>query len=87
MKLTCVAEYCRATNRPLPQWTITTQGTTATSSEALEVSVKIANETFQLDGSKKSEGAGREKLAKMVLKHIRKRDEMANAQQQTTTVV
>lgn len=81
------AEYCRFTHRPAPQWTVTTQGSSSTS-EAVDLSVKIANETFQLDGSKKSEAAGREKLAKMVLKHIRKRDEQAaSADQQITTTV
>ena len=63
---------------------MTTEGTT---NEALDVSVKIANETFQIDGSKKKKGDARENLAKMVLKHIRKRDEIASAEQQTTTVV
>lgn len=75
------------TERPAPRWTVTKEGTGTTGEAVVELSVKIGNETFQLDGSKKSEGVGREKLARMVLKHIRKKDEMANAGQQVTSII
>ena len=70
------AEYCNATKRPIPQWKVDASsmgsGGPAT---ATQLSVRIADETFESPkATKKGDQGGQEKLARLVLKHLQKKD-------------
>lgn len=73
-------EYCITTSRPSPEYT---EKSTASSTVSLvDVSVKIGDESFELDQTKiKKIGSQQETpkdfLARKVLRHLRKRDEEA----------